>query len=202
MTCGLLFASVAVHVASAVINLQRVRLIDRVLDHPGTTSIDEVLRSDQQVSDIGLAQLIVLALTALAFILWFVTTYRALYRRRPNGLRYSPGWAVGGWLVPFLNLVRPYQMAHDAWFVAEGRIPPRRSRHWGLVRFWWFTWIIANAIRGPGFGAGDSLEAIRGYALRNVVGDPIGAMAGVLAVAVVITLSGRVIAIAQKLPAT
>jgi len=33
--------------------------------------------------------------------------------------RFTPGWAVGYWFVPFVNLVRPYQIVADLWLRSD-----------------------------------------------------------------------------------
>ena len=49
----------------------------------------------------------------MAFIGWLHAGAKQVQRVTPNLLRYAPGWAIGAWFVPFLNLVRPVQIVND-----------------------------------------------------------------------------------------
>ncbi len=65
---------------------------------------------------------------------------------RPDKADHKSHWAIWGWLVPFLNLVRPYQMMEQIWrgsFRSNGQISP------GLpptMKFWWAAFIGMNII--------------------------------------------------------
>jgi hypothetical protein len=68
------------------------------------------------------------AVGGLAFIWWFQCAYRNRADRRVT--RYKPIWAVVGWLVPGLNLVRPPQIMSEL----TSRSP--------LVATWWSLWAV------------------------------------------------------------
>ncbi len=75
-----------------------------------------------------------------AFLWWFHRAYANLASVSGGGAnRFSPSWAVIGWAVPILNLVRPPQIMSDL---------TRRSR---LVPPWWIIWgagaVIQVALR-------------------------------------------------------
>ena len=90
---------------------------------------------------IALADLATLILCAIAFLLWF---HRAYGNAHAVGLRprFGQGWALGGWFVPFLNLVRPFNIAGDMWRHA-GR---DRTGSFGIVGLWWTFWIVTGPL--------------------------------------------------------
>ena len=55
----------------------------------------------------------------------------------------SPGWAIGGWFVPFLNLWRPLQMVLDVFRGASGSA----TALLGPVA-WWVTLLTARVLTG------------------------------------------------------
>jgi protein TonB len=59
--------------------------------------------------------------------------------------RYARHWIVTGFLVPFLNLVRPYQVVADLWRASSGGSEDE-SRPPVLVRLWWECLLIVNVI--------------------------------------------------------
>jgi hypothetical protein len=96
---------------------------------------------------IGLAVLIT---TAVLFLVWTYRAYRNLLAFGASELTTSPGWAVGSWFVPILNLFRPYQVMKEIWRGSDPATGPtdRRARsdmpvHWALG-WWWTFWIVAS----------------------------------------------------------
>jgi hypothetical protein len=79
-----------------------------------------------QLASIGLLAV------GIVFLVWF---HRAATVARAAGLpaRYSPGWAVGAWFIPFANWFMPYQAAVDL-------LPPGHPQR-GLVGRWWGLWL-------------------------------------------------------------
>ncbi len=74
----------------------------------------------------------------VVFLMWFfnaATGAQALHI--PS--RRSPGWAIGGWFIPIVNLWFPYQSA-------KGLLPPG-DPGLTLVKRWW-AWWIATQIMG------------------------------------------------------
>ena len=65
------------------------------------------------------AQVTAAAATSIAFMTWL---YRCRVNLRAFGtrrLRYSRNWAVLGFLIPVLNLIRPYQVAREVWQASD-----------------------------------------------------------------------------------
>lgn len=86
-----------------------------------------------------------------ALVLYIIWTWRsannALALGR-TGARQSPGWVIAGWLVPFVNLVLPYQTVSDLWRSSApdvGRGDGWRSRHSsGRVASWWVAYLVGS----------------------------------------------------------
>ncbi|MEV6597269.1 DUF4328 domain-containing protein [Actinoplanes sp. NPDC051346] len=105
----------------------------------------------------GAVTLIALLFTGIAFICW-------LHRARKNldefggslPLKWSPGWAIGGWFVPVANLVIPLLVVNEVDRVTESRLMdakgwpsggPRRGRFaaWATL---WTTFLIFDRVAG------------------------------------------------------
>ena len=65
----------------------------------------------------------------VGFLVWLHRAWTNLLALGREPLPYSPGWAVGAWLVPFLNLVRPKRMMDIVWRGSD----PDRPRTDGSV---------------------------------------------------------------------
>ncbi len=86
----------------------------------------------------GLGSLVTLAQLATG-VLWLVWQHRAqsdLYARGVPGLRYTPGWAVGWWFVPFANLVMPLVCMRELFGATATGSGQRVRRDWRLPAWW------------------------------------------------------------------
>jgi len=85
--------------------------------------------------------LIASVVAAGVFIAWFSRAYKNLRRLGVQNLRYGEGWAIGAWFVPFLNWVRPKQIANDIWRGSERGVDTwwqwRQVEVPSLVHWWW-----------------------------------------------------------------
>ena len=104
---------------------------------------------------IGLLQVLVWIGSVIAFLMWFYRVHKNLRALGAKNLEYSPGWAVGGFFVPFLNLARPLQVMREVWYCSEPSILghdfssadlPVRNRHATppLIAWWWAFFLLAS----------------------------------------------------------
>lgn len=111
---------------------------------PSVSHTESVVDAVRAIHTISLLTYLV---TTIAFLFWFYRAYRNLIRTGIHDVRYGTGWAVGGWFIPFFNLVRPKQVANDIWkgSVSAGTVGIARWREVqlsGLVNWWWGVWIL------------------------------------------------------------
>jgi hypothetical protein len=64
-------------------------------------------------------------------------------------LRFTPGWAVGWWFVPFANLVKPFQTVRELWKASD----PGAPDWWGsetlpVIGWWWGGYVVFNILDG------------------------------------------------------
>lgn len=151
------------------------------------------LVTEEEASSNNLRERFVLILYALAyipcgilFICWFRRAYYNLHLRT-DYLRHAEGWAAGAWFVPFLNLVRPFQIMREL-YVETDAILVRRSEGYTertnrmLLGFWWALWIISSILNRifSKMGA-DTIEEMISFTenqmLLSVLIIPLGLMA-------------------------
>ena len=96
---------------------------------------------------LGLLQVLVYVGTAVAFLIWHYRAYSNLKAFNPaGGLDHSPGWAVGFFFIPFVNLVMPYRTVREVWqksgepsaMFLQLPDPP------ALFPVWWTFWLLAS----------------------------------------------------------
>jgi hypothetical protein len=109
------------------------------------------------------------ALTGIAFVAWvWIATRNA--RNAGARVRHAPGWALGGWLVPILNLWRPKQMIDDLWRasmpgVATG-IDLRFVRKPVSITCWWAAYLIGTSL--PAVAITKAMYAVIGPNFQNL----------------------------------
>ena len=141
----------------------------------------------------------VFIVTAAFFIAWFHRAYRNLRALGAKELRFRPGWAVGGWFVPILNLWRPKQIANDIWRASNPALPREAADAWNdptppLLLFWWLAFVagewLYNVATRLSFQA-EEIGELKTVAGTFIVGDILWAIAGVLALVVVRRTTAR-----------
>lgn len=80
-----------------------------------------------------------------------------IYRASANAhalsdeMTISPGWAVGWYFVPIMNLVRPFQAMREAWMASHYRGNWHQEPTPSLLGWWWGLWIITNILGNISF---------------------------------------------------
>jgi hypothetical protein len=118
--------------------------------------------------------LVVLLTTAIPFWIWFYQAHRNLKRFQVSGLNYTPGWAVGGFLVPIYNLFRPCQVAQEVWKASDPVVVPGDRYGWrkrpvsAVIGWWWACWLFSNLVTALfriGGEGGDEVGQLLHYVL-------------------------------------
>lgn len=97
---------------------------------------------------VGFLEVAVYLATIVMFLLWLHRSYENLpaFGVRKNELKYSPGWAVGSFFIPFVSLVVPYRAIKELWAKSvpysgdlfSDQSPP------AVFPLWWAIWLVSN----------------------------------------------------------
>jgi hypothetical protein len=183
---ALLVVHVPIHLMVIDATFDRVDLLDRSSAGGGVTfaQLDGV---EARMLSAGRWGFLLLVITAIVWPVWQYQGHANVIRRRVDGLRFTPGWAVSWWFIPIANLWKPFQAiselartsdAPDAWSAAR--------RPWVMIP-WWLTWIAgtsitrAISIQGPP----SSLQALRRQDLAMIVASACTVAAAILGAAIV-----------------
>ena len=150
----IIFSIVAVLSAlDPAISFWQIALIKRI-ESGGDWTEHEVNVSD----GVAEAFAVMYAATYLAgvifFLMWFHRVRANLPALGATDARWSPGWAVGSWFIPVMNLFRPYQIMSEVWRASDPlETPPawRERPVSPLLGWWWALWLAGGVIS---FGGG------------------------------------------------
>lgn len=91
----------------------------------------------------------------ILMIVWTRRAYRNLEGLGVKWLRFKAGWAVGAWLVPFLNFIRPKEIINDIWRASQpdaenpGGTPSLGAPVWSRIDLWWTASMLGGLFIGP-----------------------------------------------------
>jgi hypothetical protein len=108
----------------------------------------QALRLEQILQTTSVLLILTGIATFIVFLMWWYSSYCNLDLLQAPG-EYSPGWAVGFFFVPFLNLYRPCQIAQEMWKSSDPETVGSASA-WqassgsALITFWWVMEIITR----------------------------------------------------------
>ena len=161
------------------------RLMDRIIAGEQVTDAEATANDDRQGA-IGLVQLALLVAAAVVFIRWMYGAYRNLAVVAPAERRYSPGWAIGSWFVPIMNLFRPKQMVNDIWR-AGGR-DASDAQPGFLLLAWWLLWLLSSFIvnfAARSYTNADTAEEVKTGTILYFISDAMSVAGAILAIVVV-----------------
>jgi hypothetical protein len=87
----------------------------------------------------------------VVFLLWVHRADANLPALGGRELKFSPGWAVGWWFVPFANVFQPLRVLREIWRASdpETGLTTARSRRGmpaRLIWLWWALWMLSNVV--------------------------------------------------------
>lgn len=154
-TRGCLVAIVILSVAAAVSGAMELALLARASSW-GVSEV-EVAANDSRQRLLAMLELLLRLGIAVAFLSWVHRIHRNLPSLGGRDLEFTPGWAVGCYFIPFLNLYRPLQVMREAWHGSDPKRlerdlapdgPPARSHLEtpGLVGWWWGLFVVSGLL--------------------------------------------------------
>lgn len=137
----MLWISVLAGIASIVSDLGQLQLIG---SESLTPSVIE--SNDARQQNIAILALAVYVITGIGFLKWI---YRANLNSRGFGavdMHFTPGWSIGYYFIPFINLVRPYQAMKEIWQVSQNPKDWKAQPGSGMLGWWWALWILSAVL--------------------------------------------------------
>ena len=93
---------------------------------------------------IGIVQTAIYIITAVFFCKWIYRMSSNAHSIRAESMRHTPGWAVGFYFVPIMNLWKPCQTLWESYdaFIDDAD----QGRNYLVFTFWWGSWIVSNLL--------------------------------------------------------
>jgi len=195
---GLFVANIGLGAVGILLGIAEMDLVYNA----ATRGITQAQAEANDVRQMGMAvlQLALFVATSIVFLVWFRRAHKALPALGGRELKYSPGWAVGGFFVPFLNLIRPVQVMGEVWHGSDpGRLeedlaPDGPSLRKDLilplaVRVWWVLYLaygfVGNILLRMGMEKDQELAQIQTVSTVGVLSDILLVASAAMALVVV-----------------
>jgi uncharacterized protein DUF4328 len=121
-------------------------LVEFVQVQMGHLPPDQVANGDPIQGIVGLLQSGLGIVTGIAFLKWIYRAYKNIQGFGAQGLRFSPGWAVGYYFIPILSLIRPVQVMSEIWRASDDpRYWSQRECSW-LIAVWWILFLLYTGV--------------------------------------------------------
>ncbi len=107
---------------------------------------------DAAAEKLGIAGIAVGVGFIVTFCIWFHRAHANLRAAKLPKLEYGSGWAVGGFFVPILNLVRPFQVMKEVWLGTSFLAGAAHVTHWKrgpstpLIGWWWALFLVSSRL--------------------------------------------------------
>jgi hypothetical protein len=132
-----------------LLDLYGVLLVSRWRADPSNFIASDGRHFDALTSVFALLGLLVLIPTGICTMTWLFQAYGSR-EADPALLPYRRWWTIGGWLIPFICLVRPFQLMGDLYRATAGAPPQEppvpRAPAPSPLRWWWVCFVIGNVL--------------------------------------------------------
>jgi len=144
---GLYFVLMIASIVAIAFGYAQADLINRAISGEMITE-SEAVANDVRYAAVGSVQLAVSITSIIVFLVWVYRTHKNLRYLHAEGLRFTPGWAVGWFFVPFMSLFRPYQVVSEIWKASKPEVDTpdswEKSTSSPIIGGWWAFFLISN----------------------------------------------------------
>jgi hypothetical protein len=101
-----------------------------------------------EVQFLGIIPIIVFI---IVYCMWKYLAYKNLRASGVQGLKHSPGGAVGWYFIPIVNMIKPHKVMQELWkatFYADGTKNWKSKKNNWMITCWWLAYIVSLWIIG------------------------------------------------------
>jgi Domain of unknown function (DUF4328)/GYF domain 2 len=95
---------------------------------------------------LALVSTLVYLATIVPFLMWIHRANRNARHFGAQDLKFTPGWAVGWYFIPILNLWKPFQSMKEIWQASKDPLNWSAQLVSPIVGNWWGLWVLTNIL--------------------------------------------------------
>lgn len=136
---------------------------------------------------VDLVSIITAGIYLIAELVCVVVVGRWIYRVNKNAwqisdaMTVSPGWNIGSFFIPIMNLFRPFSGVRETWQASHAPADAYDVPVPAIMRLWWGGWLIAGVFGQLSFRLSlraETLEDLLEVAWVDIVSTPFDFIAG------------------------
>ncbi|MFZ2070782.1 MAG: DUF4328 domain-containing protein [Halobacteriota archaeon] len=145
-------------------------------------------------------QLIIFLFMLVVFFMWIHRVHRNLLALGACDLRFTPGWAIGWFFVPIMNLIRPYEVVKEIYKASDPNVDISDGCSWKnaytspVIGMWWELWLISGIVGYALLRISSGAETLSDFELMSLVmlgSDTLSFIAFILLIIVVRSIDTR-----------
>ena len=149
----LLKATILISLVAAISSMLEVKLINDMTtgNFDNSTIEDQANINDLRQQLIGIIQFSLFIITSIVFLRWIYFSNSNSRSLGASGMQFTPGWTIGYYFVPYLNLYKPYIAMKEIWKTSKD------PKNWEMVKTpslfpqWWTLWLISEFLGNLSF---------------------------------------------------
>lgn len=144
---GLLAGQAVVDVIIFFLVVARIGALRKV--ELGQRSIEDVVATNDRLRATGAIEGLLLIATIVVWLVWQYRSQANLRALGAGNLRFTPGWVVGWWFIPFADIVFPYLAMRELLKASE---PSAGAADWAarrtpaLLGLWWAAFLLRSVM--------------------------------------------------------
>jgi Domain of unknown function (DUF4328) len=146
-TVRLLYLQIAISIISLITGTMENDLL-RDMQAGSFASQAEMIQaaqaSDGRQRIVGIFVSLIFIVSGIWILRWIYVACSNARDLAASPMRFSPGWSVGWYFIPFATLWKPYQAMKEIWRVSANPRNPDVETDPPLLGWWWFFFIVAS----------------------------------------------------------
>jgi hypothetical protein len=154
-------ASLAIILMAIIILFSVINIVSAVVeliiysDYSDDQMYAELTEDEQNILFILVIVQMFRAIPTIAFMVYYCSwkhlVYKNLQAAEVQGVKHSPGWAVGWYFIPIVNMIKPHKVMQELWkatFYADGTKNWKSKKNNWMITCWWLAYIVSLWIIG------------------------------------------------------
>jgi hypothetical protein len=186
----LLACVIGVNALGVLLDAYGIGLFASLQADPSMVADSDLVSFDNMALVLAALNFLVLAPTCIVAMTWLYQAY-GCREADPSLLPHARWWTIGGWLIPIMSVVRPFQILRDLYLATTS--PPSSEKGASPVvvpssfGWWWACWLLGNALAGAATRLADSesLGLLQTSVILDLAGQVVLIGAAVLFISIV-----------------
>jgi len=106
---------------------------------------------DSRQQFVGILCLFAFIITGFTFLKWIHRANSNCHGFGTQGMKFTPGWSIGYYFIPIINLYKPYQAMKEIWKVSTNPANWQNETGGAVLRWWWALWLISGFLGQAAF---------------------------------------------------